>query len=287
MPQPTIVVNYFSQNNTSLLSLCFLTPFVIEKMSNMEYNYNMDEKKYKSFKKAYQRRRKEEERIRKLPPKLLSKIDWNTLSQVQERLNEHNKTWGQYDNVYRIYHSSFKMFRLASEAIDLWEEFFKVFNIKPFLSEENWITQENRQIDESDEKNAFRLREQNRVDYHNERVKHLSKCLRKIGADSYLLTQAKMMKNKVFIMAKNGDKKKWAEEGLVMAGFFSISKKIIECSIKMLQEWKEEKGLLWEEGNIIPIDDALVMDSLGGLSVRYMSSEEMKETLRKIIKTSN
>ena len=157
-----------------------------------------------------QKFKKKQEKREKLPFLFFQKLNWASLDSALLKIKEHDSKWNAHDNFYRIYHRSFKMFRLGSASLSLWEDFFELFELKNTESFYDWIETNNRKVERKKDDSIEQQRknivaeEQARIDHHNERVKNVIKNLKKIGADDLLITQIGMLKDKVFTHASNG-----------------------------------------------------------------------------------
>lgn len=234
------------------------------------------------LKKKRERERKEYERNQTLPSKLLPKVNWQEVPNALEKLKKNHieNSWNTFDLPYRIYHNSFKMFQMTDKTVEVWQILFDLLNLKPFPDRDLWLENNYPHIDNVSTKEDQAKRIKAYEEYNKKRINHLLKNLKKIGADRRVLDQMKLLRPMSFDLTKNDPKVfNWSKGGVILVGCYELSKKIVDSTLDTLNAWKNKEGHLWEDKMILNEKEALAMETLSFVSLRYMDFKTKKEEI--------
>ena len=234
--------------------------------------------------------REQMEKNRKTPIRVLSKINWKSFEENKKHILEDG--FGEMDRVYRIYHHSFKMFNFGSDVIERLVKILDVFDLYSFKTESQFIKDKlielNLSEKEAQENLEFRKNYNNyRREYHNEKVKYISKQLEKLGIKKTYKRQLKKLKKMFFTLENNNPQLyDWDYDSMEMVGLYTITKNISRSIFFVLEDIKHKRGWFWDDDKrIIDYNEALSSSTFYSFDIRS-TGYELREEIRKSIMKS-
>ena len=225
--------------------------------------------------------------------KVFPKIQWGQVESLYAKfLMDYRKDSVDksmaFDSTYRIYHSSFKMYRMTEDIFNMWDLLFKAFNFNivndndlelKLLGERviekdvesggyEYYSLDNKKLDNNEV--LLIKREVSRLVF-DKKYKNFISNIKKLGATELLLKQFKTLRNCYFTMSKNnnGD---WMKDSLNMKSNLEISRELVESTFYYLyREYLGEGEIHNEASRTLSSSIALVMETLMALSFRYGS----------------
>ena len=266
-------------------------------------------KEYSEYKQKRERARKAHEANLNKIFKVYPKVDWLNLEFLYAQFLHNYKRDNinqvmAYDETYRIYHGSFKMYRMTEDTLSMWNLLFKVFKFKTIdaqkLEHEMLLERVEEKPKEGFANMEYFDKEGNKIE-HNELVsirKEIAKSvfekqykmfisnLKKLGACELLLKQVRTIKNTRFTLDKNnnGD---WMKDSLNMKAVLEISRELVESTFAFLYEEYMKEGEFYDKAKgTLSSPKALMMETLFALTFRYGSrirdEEKMVQLKKKV-----